>query len=394
MARKKPEVATSTAILASIPPPSILDPATVAAIEAPVPTIPLGSILGEPVASGVAIGEYIARTETMLAAPPPIAYVKHEEPVAEPSTPEDDEVEAIIARQVGGPRKKLPVLQPTPEVAAPPASASPGSSAASTVFCSARVSGPGGHLHVDGNQKITADNGSYDDPRPNALSIVQIEDCPHSTEICRASCYVHGLEKGAPATHALYRHNSTMIRRIVKLPVRDRLEWAEILGAWISANCAGGFRWHVSGDIISREHSDFIAAVVGRSANVEHWIYTRSFPHVTPSLLANQNLAINLSCDRKNLKAARDWIKVFRATRGAIAALRLAYLCDDGSLPELEPGSVIFPDYGLRGRDLDDPRDAPWWATLTLDQKKMVCPTDFFGKSEHHRCGPCRKCLP
>lgn len=64
-----------------------------------------------------------------------------------------------------------------------------GSTAATTAFCSVEVHGPGGlSLWLDGNGKITAGNGTLAEPKPNAFSLVQIEDCPQSTPTCRASC--------------------------------------------------------------------------------------------------------------------------------------------------------------------------------------------------------------
>ena len=50
-------------------------------------------------------------------------------------------------------------------------------------------------LYADGNSKITVGNGSYDDPKPNALSLPHISTCPGSTNECRESCYVFGLQK-------------------------------------------------------------------------------------------------------------------------------------------------------------------------------------------------------
>ncbi len=288
-----------------------------------------------------------------------------------------------------------------------------GSSAGSTTFCAAKIEGPGGYLWVDGNQKITAGNGSYEDPRPNAFSleaeaVVQREHnelaartgrretypmlhCPGSTSVCRASCYVHGLEKHASDTYELYRHNSTMIREILGGDPGDARVWSVRFAEWINANAKGGFRWHVSGDVFSEDYARWIALVITGSPNVDHWIYTRSFELVYP-LLDLRNLSLNLSCDRENYDAAVQY-KAEAEARQLSTPLTLAYLTDDGALPDLPPHSVIFPDYDLRGRGLASPTDSVWWQGLTAMQRKMVCPVDFFGKSPTSRCGPCRKCL-
>lgn len=276
------------------------------------------------------------------------------------------------------------------------------SSAASTPFCSAKLHGPGGYLWLDGNGKITADNGTVLHPRPNAFSLVEIQDCPFATPVCSKACYVHGLAKHAPDTHALYKHNSRMMREVV-LPGR-REEWASNLGDWISANAYGGFRWHVSGDVFSEDYARWIRLVAWVSG-VPQWIYTRSFPYLSALLGRDPppNLTVNLSADQNNYWLARKYADEY--------GLRVCYLTTDGTVPnDLRKGDVIFPDYSLRAprtkmveminADIAQPmtpseqREASnWWQSLSGAQQRMVCPVDFYGKSEDIRCGPCNKCL-
>lgn len=260
-------------------------------------------------------------------------------------------------------------------------------SAASTAFCSFELEGPQGYLWIDGNGKITAGNGSLDDPHPNAFSLVEIEDCPGSTAVCRVACYVHGLKKHAPGTHALYVHNSTMIRKILEDDTLT-LFWATTMARHIEQHCGGGFRWHVSGDVFSLKYAEFIASVVRDSPNVLHWIYTRSFDNIAPLLsvctaLEKGNLVLNLSCDSENYARAIEL--------SAAHGLRLCYLTTDGSLPvKLDRADVIFPDYSLRG---GTPEGQAWFASLAPAYKRLVCPVDYHGKSEQRRCGPCNRCM-
>ena len=258
-----------------------------------------------------------------------------------------------------------------------------GTSAAETQFCLAKIEYNDQYLWIDGNQKITAGNGDYENPMPNAFSIVQVEDCPFSTPTCRSTCYVHNLEKFANPTHQKYRHNSETIRKILECSAIAEC-WAIEMGRWIEANAKGGFRWHVSGDIFSCEYAKFIAKVCLSSPNIIHWIYTRSFPHVEP-LLDAPNLTINLSTDQDNYEVAKQTAKEY--------GLRLCYLTTDGSLPnDLPKGSVIFPDYSLRAKDTPL-KDHVWWNGLSSEYRKMVCPVDMFGKSANIRCGVCVKCI-
>ena len=295
--------------------------------------------------------------------------------------------------------KKLPVV---------------GSTAPTTQFCATEIEGPEGtSLWLDGNQKITAGNGTYDEPMPNAFSLeaqavhdvergseAESIHCPGSTPTCRKSCYVHRLEKHAKTTYELYRHNSHTIRRILADEFLTT-KWVIALAKHISAYCKGGFRWHVSGDVFSAKYAEFIERVCKRSFDVVHWIYTRSFapeilgPLYDVSTANGGNLALNLSCDKDNYNAAvlaADYFNHMSHQR----PLRLCYLVEaaDPVVPfDLGPDDVIFPDYDLRPRSVEDPTAHPWWASLTLNQRKMVCPVDAFNKSETRRCGPCSRCL-
>jgi hypothetical protein len=107
-----------------------------------------------------------------------------------------------------------------------------------------------------------------------------------------------------------------------------------------------------------------------------------------PTLIAiTKNLTINLSADRDN------WDTAYTVWDMWSKFVRLSYL-STGEVPEnLPAGSVIFPDYPYRGRDLENPTSHSWWKDLSKEQRQMVCPADFFGQSEQHRCGPCKKCL-
>jgi hypothetical protein len=256
-----------------------------------------------------------------------------------------------------------------------------GTSAATTVFCATKVEGPDGFLWIDGNGKITAANGTLEDPKPNAFSLVEIADCPDSTSICRRACYVHGIAKYAPHIHGLYEHNSREVRRFLPIPGLSS-DWASVFARWIGENCRGGFRWHVSGDVFSDQYAQWVALVCRRSSSVNHWIYTRSFKSIS-FLIEAPNLVINLSADNENfigaLNAAEQYGK------------RICYIATDGTVPDgLPDGSVIFPDYSLRGGNL---KGQQWFELLSPQYKSFVCPVDYHGKDENRRCGPCTRCL-
>lgn len=275
-----------------------------------------------------------------------------------------------------------------------------GSSAAQTAFASAPLSAGGITVWFDGNQKIYRDNGTWEAPGPNAFSIANAVDCPQSTPTCRASCYVNELAKAAPDLHALYRQNSAAIREIIATrEVADA--WAMEFAAWIREHAPGGFRWHVSGDVWSREYASWIADVCRETPEVPHWIYTRSFdligPLVEVATVRGGNLALNLSADKDNYHEARVARFAFAPPRALPEEqLRICYLVEssDPGVPEdLPDGSVLFPDYDLRPRGVEDPTKHPFWASLDQRQRRMMCVVDSFGKSESRRCGPCGACL-
>lgn len=245
-------------------------------------------------------------------------------------------------------------------------------------------------LWFDGNGKITLNNGTFENPVANAFSLVQVKDCPFATPTCTSVCYVHKLEKAEQEVHDKYQRNSKAIREIISQENYWDIAVAKMV-EYIKTNCQAGFRWHVSGDIFSEEYAYFVAMVSASVHPIKCWIYTRSFRYVPPLLGVSfstgvDNLIVNLSCDIDNYQEAKRVHEVY--------GLRLCYLTVKGEVPkDLPPGSVIFPSYELRGRDLSKPTDADWWKTLSMSQKQMVCPPDFFGQGPNTRCGPCQKCL-
>jgi hypothetical protein len=294
-----------------------------------------------------------------------------------------------------------------------------GSTAASTAFVSETVTGPGvggglRRLHLDGNGKVTAGNGTLHEPRPNALSLVQIETCPGSTATCRERCYVHNLQTAQGWLHDLYRENTATLREIglgirvlsaVSRAEREaQAEWAFIVAAWIREHARGGFRWHVSGDLMSETHAAWVRDVcLEVGPEIPMWIYTRSFDVVSRLMsaatlatggLEGGNLSVNLSADRDNLSEA---IACSRWHRTSAGAPRLCYLAadehDNPDLLYLRSDDVIFPDYALRPRAAPSLAESPWWASLTGFQRGLVCPVDAHNKSEERRCGPCRRCI-
>jgi hypothetical protein len=243
--------------------------------------------------------------------------------------------------------------------------------------------GEGIVLYIDGNSKITAGNGTYDEPKSNAFSLPHISTCPHATTLCMKSCYVFGLQKHVPEVYKKYCLNERAIHKIL-LDASLEEQVSTKLADWITNNCQDGFRWHVSGDVMSYEYALFIANVCKKSPNIRYWIYTRTF-HVVATLMQAQNLVVNISADIENYVDAK---RISEET-GA----RLCYFTQDGTLPDDLKSATIFPDYNLRGREIPIPTQHAWWQSLTQEQKKMVCPADFFGQSEVHRCGPCNKCM-
>ncbi|MBI3631876.1 MAG: hypothetical protein HY225_00290 [Candidatus Vogelbacteria bacterium] len=239
-------------------------------------------------------------------------------------------------------------------------------------------------IWFDGNGKVTRSNGNFTRPVANSFSLVQVVDCPFATATCKSICYVHKLEKKEQEVHDRYVLNSG----VFKIVLADEILTALVVDAfakYINENCLGGFRWHVSGDITSTKHAEFIRRVCEKTPDVAHWIYTRSFEYIEP-LLDVQNLVLNLSVDKDNWSEAVVYHYAYN--------LRMCYLTVDGEVPDdLPEGSVLFPNHELRGRDLEHPRTADWWQKITKKQRQMVCPADFFGQSERIRCGPCKKCL-
>ena len=234
---------------------------------------------------------------------------------------------------------------------------------------------------LDGNSKITCEDGTTADPAANAFSVLPVTDCPFSTPTCRAACYVGNLMQAKPMVAEAYRRNSEeLASMLLNESPRSLFQLAREFARAISHLTR--FRWHVSGDITCDAHAQFIADVCMAAPNVAFWIYTRSFPFAH-RLAAIDNLSLNLSADMDNHSAA----VAFKYTYGG----RLCWMTpDDGYVPDLPPGSIIFPTYGLRDKT---PNGKLWFKQLTPAHKKMVCPVDRLGATEKRRCGNCKMCL-
>ena len=158
-------------------------------------------------------------------------------------------------------------------------------------------------LWFDGNGKITKGNGTFDKPVANSFSLVQKDDCPFATEICKSVCYVNNLEKTEVRVHDKFKHNSKAIREILNNPVTQKIV-EDAFAQYIRRFCSNGFRWHVSGDIFSVEYAKFITSICKKVPRVRCWIYTRSFDYLS-ELYEIQNLAVNLSADKENINEAK-----------------------------------------------------------------------------------------
>lgn len=258
-----------------------------------------------------------------------------------------------------------------------------------TRFASQEVDFAGFKFTLDGNSKVTAGNGSFEEPAVNSFSLRHVLDCPQATETCKSTCYVHGLKANKPALWDAYERNAMELRRMLDSSWRAQVDAANDFGWWIRDNAPAGFRWHVSGDIISKDHADWIGGV-SNIAGASAWIYTRSFSAIANAeefwyARTRGHLAVNLSADEDNYTAARRLHDYMRCIGDEPP--RICYLTLDGTFPDdLPDGSVIFPSYELRG-------DQEWWRAIGKRARRMVCPPDFFGQSRSLRCGPCRKCL-
>lgn len=277
-----------------------------------------------------------------------------------------------------------------------------GSTTSSTSFCLAELEGPNNTtLFIDGNGKITRENGTLLAPKPNAFSLEASavsgdpSHCPSSTPTCRSACYVGPLEKAQAGVYEKYRHNTDQMKIILADPALASW-WVMKMAKWIGENAPGGFRWHVSGDVFSFEYACWIADVCREAAQVPFWIYTRSFNYLSPlaevSTLRGGNLAINLSADVDNYSAAYAAAEQHGSEDGP-ERLRICYLTVDGEVPGLDKDDVVFCDYALRPRAVVTLSESEWWQSLTQFQRGLVCPVDAFGKAENRRCGPCTRCL-
>ncbi len=243
------------------------------------------------------------------------------------------------------------------------------------------VGGTGRALTFDGNSKVTCDEGSFEHPAANCLSLPNVASCPGATPACLSSCYVHGLNEEQPALAAAYARNMSVIQQCLMTEVRFHNS-AEHVAAYASK--FERFRWHVSGDVFSPRYARWIVRVCELAPATKFWIYTRSLSLV-PVLLLAENLAVNVSADSDNFEEAVRTRDFGFGNRLA----RICYMLREGEqVPQLPKDSVIFPDYEMR-----EARRPDLLEEVGTDRRRMICPADYYGQSHRYRCGPCKKCL-
>lgn len=144
----------------------------------------------------------------------------------------------------------------------------------------------------------------------NAFGIVAgtAGSCPDATSDCEKVCYAARTEKQYKAVSANVKHNFELLRNadysgMVTL-LSDMI--AEFDAECDKRGAEKAFRIHWDGDFFSIDYAKAWATVVKANPQIQFWVYTRSFVtvNVLPHIVGIPNLAVYLSVDSINVKAA------------------------------------------------------------------------------------------
>lgn len=156
---------------------------------------------------------------------------------------------------------------------------------------------------------------------PNAFGLPAHISCPGKTKTCENICYAFRIEKAYTTTHKLLLHNWEVLQER-KNSVRAMVEvLEELVQQYLTAHAKieslrketykKAFRIHWDGDFFSVNYAKAWAKVIEAHPDISFWAYTRSFNsrvNVVPYLAGLDNLALYLSTDKDNYKAAHKAI--------------------------------------------------------------------------------------
>ena len=89
---------------------------------------------------------------------------------------------------------------------------------AKTGFAFREIEIEGYKFWIDGNSKVTANNGTFENPAANAFSLPHLITCPDKTRRCAKACYVNELKEYSPATYSKFQINHQTIQAVLALP--------------------------------------------------------------------------------------------------------------------------------------------------------------------------------
>jgi hypothetical protein len=164
---------------------------------------------------------------------------------------------------------------------------------------------------------------------PNAFGLPAVETCPGSNDYCELDCYAIDSEY-RDDTLALVQRN---LARLQEEPTVEAMttklsamlegyrEQAAALGI---ADDKRRFRIHWDGDFFSTDYAEAWRNVIETNADINFWVYTRSFQedvNVLPVLAGLENLDLFISVDRRNVDRAAEVLPDF-------PGVKVGYLVD------------------------------------------------------------------
>lgn len=144
-----------------------------------------------------------------------------------------------------------------------------------------------------------------------------------------ATCYMANLVKAYPSFRRVLDKNTKLLQGKTQAEMVVTLTNTVNLFIKLSKNTDLYFRISTSGDFFSEDYAKAWAEVISQFPQVQFWVYTRSLWAI-PILVGCSNLALYISSDNVNFKAARQVFEAHKHHNN----LGISYMGNTEALPK------------------------------------------------------------
>ena len=122
---------------------------------------------------------------------------------------------------------------------------------------------------------------------PN-ISTLPVRDCPPlCRKLCAKDCYALKAVRMYPATRKAWRSNGDAVRS-------DPVRACDAVRVYCQRKRPRLFRWHVAGDVMSRQHFAEICRVARACPGTRFLMFTKSYAYIAGEIPANLSIVFSI----------------------------------------------------------------------------------------------------